>query len=273
MKIKSFRFVALFLVLMITTAPGALACTIELDGIANAGWWADDLTKAHLYVANADSSGAYYYQWTYNSAQPNDVPPWDTLDALVVDLKDGTLDQAGGIHVGLWKIESSGDPFKNPGSEIWTSIHLSEGWYELGLAEDSKVYNLTNYIWPNECENAVWNAYVQILADYGGSSESFAFGDWSFRQDTEEGALDYYRNYVDGMTIYLAQSADLYFYINDFNSVDNAGSITLDIQAVPEPGTLCLLGSGLAFLISTRRWRKREAGAAQNQDCAVIYGN
>jgi hypothetical protein len=271
MRIKPFGFLTLFLMVMMTTAPGARGYTIELDGIANAVWWEKYLTDTYLNIADADS-GIYYYQWTATSGGL----PWSDLPALVNDLTDNNrLDSAGGIPVGDWRIESGGDVFNDPSAEIRKSlgVTLSPGWYELRLTPDSEAYNLNDYIWPNESENPLWNAYVQIWADYGGLGESFAFGDWSFWQDTEEAALDYYRNCVDGVTIYLAQSADLYFYINDFNSVDNAGSVTLDIQVVPEPGTLCLLGLGLAFLIGTRRWRKKEAGAAQNQDYAVSYGN
>jgi hypothetical protein len=68
--------------------------------------------------------------------------------------------------------------------------------------------------------------------------------------------LNYYRQNVDGMTITLDHQADVQFYINDYNSVDNAKSVTLEICGVPLPGSLSLLGPGLALLLAGL-WRRK----------------
>jgi hypothetical protein len=62
MKKKLFGFLALFLLLITVGAPGARAYTVFLDGVANAGWYSEDLTRAHLSIRDNDSGG-YYYQW------------------------------------------------------------------------------------------------------------------------------------------------------------------------------------------------------------------
>ena len=60
------------------------------------------------------------------------------------------------------------------------------------------------------------------------------------------------------MQLTLDYPATVNFYINDYNSVDNLGSVSLDVNAVPLPGTLTLLGSGLALLLAGRRWRHHD---------------
>lgn len=235
--------------LALLSAP-AVAAVVTLDGVANAGWSTN--LQTYLYVAKADSSD-YYYQWNYGSGPL----PWTSVQDLVNDLSDNVLDMAKGIDARNWKIESGGNAFspQNNGVIWQTLTGLSPGWYNLRLTSDSQAYNLKSYQWPNETQANlnIWNAYVQIDAEYsGGGSKSFNFGTYSDWKSTEAAALQYYRANVDGLQIYLAQPADVRFYINDFNSVDNAGSVSLEFNRVPLPGSLYLLGSGLAFLLARR---------------------
>lgn len=231
----------------------AAATVVHLDGIANAGWYADDLTKAHLYIANTDVPGTYYYQWTYAPANP--APLWTSREALAADLADGVL--VNSTVVGNWRVESAGDVFGNPAAPIWKTLNLAAGTYVLRLTADSRAYQLNEFLWPNETAGSpVWNAYVQMYALYADSSTAgFVFGDWSFHQGAESAVLDYYRLNVDGLTITLPQAAQLYFYINDYNAVDNGAGVTLEFtpMVVPTPTTLLLVASGLALLGLRRR--------------------
>ncbi len=251
MKTKLFRIMGLCLLFVIVGIPAARAELISLDPIANAGWYADDLTQTHLYIKDPESEDYYYYEWNYGQG---DLLPWESLNDLVVDLGDGVLNNTPGeITVGSWLIGSGGDVFNDPDSAIWTSMSLPQGSYELTLT--SGVYNLEAY-WGGDA----WNAYTQIWADYGDGSDgdSFSFGEGFPPFDSEGEALEYYDDYV--LNIYLAQAADLYFYINDWNSVDNAGSsVTLDIKStpVPEPASLLLVCSGLIGLAGLRRKFKK----------------
>jgi hypothetical protein len=229
---------------------------VHLDGIANAGWYSDILTNAHLYIANLDIPGNYYYQWSYTPGNP--TPLWNSRQALSDDLADGVL--VNGTPVGNWQVQSAGDVFNNPANAIWKTLNISPATYKLNLTADSRAYQLNEFLWSNESSSSpVWNAYVQIYAVYeDNSTGSFNFGDWSHSRGTESDVLTLYRQVVDGLLIDITQPATLYFYINDYNSVDNGASVTLEFTApppVPLPGSLVLFGSGLTAFIA---WRRRK---------------
>jgi hypothetical protein len=254
------RFLIPGSILLVMLAAGPLSATlmdaagplsavrIDLDGVLNSGF-ASNMPKSYLYVYDLTNS-SYAYQWNSGAG----ALPWASRQELVNDLLDNTLN---GAKIGDWRVESGGDPFHSPLDLIWKSISLDAGTYALSLTGDSRAYNLSDYAWPNETGPVPhWNAYVQIFADYGAS---FNFGEAApeFIQSTERQALDYYRTFVDGMRIGLAQAAEVYFYINDMNSLDNAGGVSLQIQPVPEPETAFLLGGGLLALgLIKRRFRR-----------------
>jgi hypothetical protein len=246
------RFLIPGSILLVMLAAGPLsAARIDLDGVLNSGF-ASNMPKSYLYVYDLTKQ-SYAYQWNSGAG----ALPWASRQELVNDLADNTLNNA---PIGDWRVESGGDPFHFPLDLIWKSISLDPGTYALSLTRDSGAYNLSDYTWPNEAQVPSWNAYVQIFADYGGGQNaSFNFGEApAFIQPTETEALDFYRTYVNGMQIALAQAAEVYFYINDINSLDNAGGVSLKIQpvSVPESGVVYLLGSGLLALgLIKRRFR------------------
>jgi hypothetical protein len=256
MKIK-ILFLFLSILILISGPSQVRATVIHLDGIANAGWSSDDFSKAHLYIADPDNSGTYYYQWTYSFANP--APLWNSRQALANDLNDGNGVLVNGNPVGNWKIESGGDVFNNPGSTIWKSLTFSPGEYKLSLTPDSHAYQLNEFLWGNEgnYSTPIWNAYVQMYVEYNdGSNTSFNFGDWSQAQGTEGDVLALYHSTIDGMVLNLTKAGTIYFYINDYNSVDNGGSVSLEFDKtcpVPVPGGLLLLGSALVSMYIRRR--------------------
>ncbi|HHP7236284.1 MAG TPA: VPLPA-CTERM sorting domain-containing protein [Desulfobacterales bacterium] len=228
----------------------AEAARVDLNSVLNAGF-SDNMPNSYLYIKSLES-GTYAYQWDFGAGRL----PWENRDDLVADLTDNVLDNAGqDTPIGDWRVESGGDPFHAPSEVIWKRLSLNAGTYVLRLTDDSGAYNLSDYTWPNETPGSAWNAYVQIFADYGGTgSDSFNFGEApAFTKPTEAEALDFYRSNVDGKQIQLARAAEVYFYINDTNSVDNAGSVSLQIQPVPVPAAAYLLGSALIALVVMRR--------------------
>jgi len=252
------RFLIPGSIFLVMLAAGPLsAARIDLDGMLNSGF-ASNMPNSYLFVKSL-TFDTYAYRWRFGDVG---VPPWTSREQLVNDLADNILnndDQTASI--GNWRVESGGDPFNYPSNPIWKSISLDPGTYALSLTRDSGAYNLSDYAWPNEAQVPSWNAYVQIFADYGGGQNaSFNFGEApAFIQPTKTEALDFYRTYVNGMQIALAQAAEVYFYINDINSLDNAGGVSLKIRpvSVPEPGVVYLLGSGLLALGLIRRRFKR----------------
>ena len=249
------RFLILGSIFILMLAAGPLsAALIDLDGVLNSGF-ASNMPNSYLFVKSF-TSDTYAYQWRFGDVG---VPPWTSREQLVNDLSDSILNAAGQTApIENWYVESGGDPLKFPSNSIWKSISLNPGTYVLMLTSDSPAYNLSGHAWSTEIPVPAWNAYVQIYADYGGGQNaSFNFGEAAaFIKPTEAEALNFYRNHVDGMQIELAQAANVYFYINDINSLDNYGGVSLQIQPVPEPGAVYLLGSGLlALALIQRRFR------------------
>jgi len=196
----------------------------------------------------------YYYQWSYSPANP--APLWNSRQALASDLSDGVLNN--GTVVGNWQIESGGDVFNNPGSAIWKKIHLTSGTYQLKLTTDSRAYQLNDFLWTEPGSSLpVWNAYVQMYVEYDdATSESFNFGDSSRARGSEGDVLALYHSSLDGMILNLTKLGSMCFYLNDYNSVDNGGSVTLQfdrVSPVPVPDGLLLLGSGLTAVLVRRR--------------------
>jgi len=208
---------------------------VMLDGVENSGYWADDLTSTYLYVKDLSDS-SYIYQWRYGDT---DSLAWSSMNDMITELNNQQ-----GLN---WWLESGGDPFNNPSQPVWSSVFLERGIYDVSLAPDSSAYNLSDYWEGND-----WNAYVQMWADY---DDSFNFGEGSNVTTSESNALQFYRDNVDGMRINLQQDTNLYFYINDSNSVDNAGSVKLNVAVAPEPQQVILFISG-AIPLAT--WPRRQ---------------
>jgi|WetSurMetagenome_2_1015567.scaffolds.fasta_scaffold41682_2 hypothetical protein len=250
---KRFLIAGSILILMLAAGPIS-AARVDLDGILNSGFSAN-MPNSYLFVKSLGPPETYAYKWNYGDG----TLPWASRQALVDDLADGTLNNAPGQpSVGSWRVEAGGYPFDSLSQlPIWKSIGLGPGTYALKLTSDSRAYNLSDYAWPGETSPPVpnWNAYVQIYADYGGGpNASFNFGEApAFIKPTEAQALAFYRNNVDGKQIQLTQAANVFFYINDNNSIDNAGGVSLEIQSVPVPQAVYLLGSGLLGLALIRR--------------------
>lgn len=233
----------LFIAAMFFTTFTARAVTVSLDAVDNAGWYAEDLSQSYLTLMDGNNNVA----WSYNGSNLL----WTDFSGMVADLSDGYIgSSSGGSYLGPYTILSGGDVFgSSPTSPIWTSLSLSAGRYEISLDPSSRAYNLLGYIDPNYSGGNLWNAYVQMWTSDG---QDLAFGSGSTIFGSEADTLSYYFNPSNNISLNLAGNADLYFYINDYNSLDNIGNVTLNISSVPLPSSLLLLCTGIVALYTGR---------------------
>jgi hypothetical protein len=241
MKIKYINFLVTIFIGVAFLLPSANAATITLDGKANAGWYDQNLSESYLNIFYDNDQ-----KWTYNGSNLL----WENYEAMILDLSDDYIGDknSGGTYLGEYTINSGGDVFSSsPNTPIYKSIFLTAGNYNISLADYSETYNRKGY----SGEDA-WTDYVQIF----GGNINVAFGDGGITYSTENEAYQVYSSLI--IPINITESTELKFYLNDWNSLDNIGKVTLDIQPVPEPATLLLLGSGMAAIATRRKFRRKE---------------
>lgn len=220
--------------------PNAGAYKLILNSVYNASWWEKDLSKSYLTIFDGNDTAQYSYVG-------NDLTDWSGYSDLVTDLSDAWIgDPGAGIEVGDYSIHSGGNVFSSYYGTIYKTLSLAAGDYTISLADGSGVYNLLGG------SDEYWNAYVQIFGDLND-----AFGDGAPLFSTEVDALNAYSD--KNITFTLMEDSYLNFYINDWNSLDNIGDVTLNIQpaSIPEPATLLLLSSGMFALAVKRRYRRK----------------
>lgn len=254
MKFRSFISLAVFLSVFSFMVSSAGAYSVTLDSVDNAGWWEGSLDQSYLRLLDEGN----WVQWSSDV----DTLLWSDFDGLVADLADGWIgEDPSGIELGNYTIQSGGNVFGSPPpSPLWTSLSLSAGNYLISLDPNSRAYNIEGYDDPihNYLGSNRWNAYVQMWTSDG---QNLAFGGGSTFFGSEAEAIAHHLDPSNNISLYLAGDADLFFYINDNNSLDNIGSVTLKIEAspVPVPATFLLLGTGLIVLAAGRTVRKRKA--------------
>jgi hypothetical protein len=239
MKIKFIKFLVTIFGGVAFLLPNANAATITLDGKDNAGWYEQDLSGSYLNILYDNG------QWTYDGSNLL----WASYDEMISDLSDGYVgDENSGTYWGNYTINAGGDVFgSSANTSIYKSIFLTAGNYIISLADYSGVYNRKGYNGGD-----AWTDYVQIF----GGNINVAFGDGGITYSSENEAYQVYSSLI--IPINITESTELKFYLNDWNSLDNIGEVTLDIQPVPEPATLLLLGSGMAAIATRRKFRRKE---------------
>ena len=238
----SIALVVLFMV------PAAVAMTVKLDAVENAGWNAEPLGQPYLKILDDGSTVVW-------SSVQSPVA-WSSFADLVADLSDNYIGAAGsGTSLGTYTIQSGGNVFSGLATPIYKTLSLPTGQYTISLDPSSESYNLKGYDAPNYAGGNLWNAYLQIWTSDG---QNLAFGDGDTQYGSSTETIAAYETITASLTLF--SDADLNLYINDNNSLDNTGSVTLNIQPVPLPATWLLFGSGMAALVGGRRFRKKGIG-------------
>ena len=249
MKLKDTANIISIALVVLFMAPAAGATIVTLNSVEHAGWWEKNLEQPYLKIL-AESGTVV---WSSESSQVN----WSSFADLVADLSDDAVGAAGSApSLGKYEIQSGGNVFSaTAAAPIYQTLKFSAGQYTISLDSNSVAYNLQGYSDQYYAGDNLWNAYVQMWVTGG---QDLAFGDGSPLYGSEAAALAAYDTMTASLTLF--GDADLNFYINDYNSLDNTGSVTLNIQAVPLPAAWLLFGSGMAALVGGRRFRKNRIG-------------
>lgn len=236
--------IALVVLLM---APAAGATTVTLFGVKNAGWSTEPLGQPYLKILDTGNTVVW------SGGNSDLIATWTDFAALVEDLNDGYIGPASsGTGLGsTYTILSGGNVFSATANDIYETIPLPAGQYTISLDPSSEAYNLKGYSDSKYVGDNLWNAYVQMWTS-DGQSRSFGGGTTFYGSETD--ALNVYGTITT--SLFLSEAADLFLYINDYNSLDNTGSVTLNILPVPLPAAWLLLASGVGALVGGRRFRK-----------------
>lgn len=179
--------------------------------------------------------------------------PVTTSDVLQPwTLAQEVLDYAKSKKITDWQLESAGN--------IWSSdkivgdslTNLHAGIYRVSVADGAFMYDSFS-TYPGEWSNYAglywWQLHIQssMLAD------PVILGDTKGFSSAQSALANSSLKYLD---IPVNEGGSLNFWIWDWNSIDNSGSLTFDVATapIPEPSTLILTGTGLFFLV--RRLRR-----------------
>jgi len=140
---------------------------------------------------------------------------WSATDPIVGE-------SLSGLHAGTYRITPIDGAYMYD-SWGWDPSYRYQYWWELHIRADKAYEN---------------GQLVNSLDEMLGSSVSQQSAGLAFQMVQNK--------YLD---ITLAEGGSLNFWIWDWNSVDNSGSLSFSVTQVPEPATLLFLIMGLPFLV------------------------
>jgi hypothetical protein len=241
---KNYLVMITFVLLSLGITNGlAYGASFTLDGREDAGLNPGE----QAYLRFLGSDGQYYYNrpssdpgWTcYNN--PNDNPN-NPVDPHSV----ATYAYNAGIP-GPWVLQSAGNVWSSDKivGESITGLHA--GTYRVYPTGSAFMYSFSDdllyhkFWW--QLSVLAHNVYVngQLQSDYSaivGSTTPY---------DTADAALQ--ANMGSYMDFTMAEGGSLAFWVWDWNSIDNSGSLSFNVNQIPEPSTFLLLTLGLTFLI------------------------
>jgi hypothetical protein len=125
---------------------------------------------------------------------------------------------------------------------------LTAGTYR--ISPQSGAYMYDSWGWSDYRSKYWWELHIQVNQpdQTGGILSSYYMLGSNQGYDTAADALQ--ANLASYLDISLTNGGSLNFWIYDWNSIDNSGSLTFEVLPVPEPSTLALLGLGLPFLVA-----------------------
>jgi len=148
-----------------------------------------------------------------------------------------------------WLIESAGN--------IWSSDQiigesltgLQAGIYR--MSPSGGAYQYDSFGWSPDTDDQKWRWEMHIQAINGLNINDYILGSTN-PFDTTDAAF----NAASGsfLDVHMDEGGSLRFWIWDDNSIDNTGSLSVKVTAIPEPATILLLSLGLATIAGIRKY-------------------
>jgi len=190
---------------------------------------------------------------------PTNPPPgsqWDDKADVVAYIDPYLVEYATKNNLSKlpdWWLWSAGNIWSQTDTIVGESLTgLSAGTYRISPVDGAFRYD--SFGWsPNVGDDLYrWQLHIQARSSTGsliGSDQ--ILGSTSYYSTAALALSASLGEYVD---ITLPDGGSLVFWIWDWNSLDNAGSLDFNVTQIPEPTTFVLLGTGILFLM--KRFRK-----------------
>jgi hypothetical protein len=191
---------------------------------------------------------AYYYAWQ------QEISNWTLESAGNIWSADSTVGESlSGLSAGTYRITPTSGAYMYVDDAFeWGGGYQHKYWWKVFvIATDNAGYNHDNpgdargyILGPGGAEELDISSLLATPAAYDWYIQH---ADFSGAYDNPTGAFGAVQNLH--LDISLEEGGALYFWIWDWNSIDNSGSISLNVASVPESSTFILLAIGLSCLI------------------------
>lgn len=218
----------------------AYSVNLTIEAIEDAG--SASLQNAFARFVKEDDR-----QFTLHVVDPNSVSQWSSKDDVVnYAASHNHWDHA-------WVLESAGNIWSQSDHIVGeTLVGLSAGIYRISVAGGAFTYD--RFGWSPYYGKYYWQLQIRgFLEDdtpVGPPQMLGSIGDYLNPDDA------YYDNLGKYLDIHLPGNGHLVFWILDWNSLDNWGTLEVNVTLVPVPGTFLLLGTGLVFFAVRMRLQK-----------------